>query len=342
MVLLSQRAYAASSMVWAMVMTPVWFIVYPKLYPLWKGEREKVNLARVLQRRAPSPEEQAVQKKHAEDEKSAKLALTIGKMYEELGMIQKSIDLFDQALAVWQVDPARETKDLIGSFTLDEINSFTPKDLTFVVQLLIAKGRVHGTFNSADASGQQNAGQSWLDALEIYERAPASADMIDRSIIFPIFSGLFVFIKGEKIQQDKKCNFEQNLASKFVRETKRHGDLVHYMRALAMQVEVKGRLGKYRSALASWEKIKAIYVAEDHSEAISEAYGTDRVAQSYAQACLWYMMLQNEDEAVEACEDVIRIMMPAMDPKNVLNMCEMLLPVIRFCKPRGGSSRCVF
>lgn len=78
--------------------------------------------------------------------KSAKLALTIGKMYEEMGLAQKSIDLFDEAIAVWQCDPRRDHKEKIGGFTIDEINSFSVADLEHIVHLLIAKGRVNGTF----------------------------------------------------------------------------------------------------------------------------------------------------------------------------------------------------
>ena len=266
-------------------------------------------------------------------EKSAKLALTIGKMYEEMGLVQKSITLFDEALAVWECDPARQTKEKIGGFTMDEINSFSNTDLEYIIQLLIAKGRVNGTFNSAVDTGQKNAAQAWLDALEIYERAPARAEMKDRSIIFPIFSGLFVFLKGGKIQQDKECNFEQNLVRKFVRETNLHGDPVHYTRALAMQCEVKARLGKYKSALESFDKLQAIYDAEEHSEGISAAYGTDRSAQAFSQCALWYLQMGDAKAALEKCNYVLDNLLPLMDPKNVLNMCELLLPIIRIYKP---------
>ena len=163
--------------------------------------------------------------------------------------------------------------------------------------------------------------------------------MSDRSIIFPIFSGLFVFLKGDKIEQDMECSFEQNLVRKFVRETKLHGDPIHYTRALAMQGETKARLGKYEEALDAFEKLKASYVPEEHSEGVSSAYGTDRSAQCYSQSALWHYMLGNADEALRMCEYVIDELLPKMDPKNVLNSCELILPLIRILKNRGQEKR---
>ena len=263
-----------------------------------------------------------------ENTKAAKLALTIGKMYEEMGLHQKSIDLFDEALAIWECDPNRRSKEKVGGYTKDEIESFTVVDLESICQLLIAKGRVEGTFKSHEKSGQNGAASSWLDALEIYELAPARAEIQDRSFLFPVFSGIFVFLKGGKIQQDENCTLEQNLTKKFVRETRLHGDPVHYTRALAMLSETKGRLGKYNVALESFGLLRDIYDPLEHSEKISAVYGTDRSAQAFSQAALWHMQLGNDTAAFKACDHVINNLLPAMDPTNILNMCEMLLPVI--------------
>ena len=41
------------------------------------------------------------------------------------------------------------------------------------------------------------------------------------------------------------------------------------------------------------------------------------------------------DDAIAACEYVLSDLMPLMDPKNVLNSVEMLLPIIRVYMPRG-------
>lgn len=187
----------------------------------------------------------------------------------------------------------------------------------------------------AQNDGQKDAAQCWLDALEIYEMSPARVNMKDRSMLFPVFSGLFVFLKGGKISQDPKCHFEQNLARKFVRETKLQGDPIHYTRALAMFCEVKARLGKFRVALETFQTLKEIYDPEEHSEGVSAAYGTDRCAQAFSQSALWHLQLGDEKKALDACEYVLDDLMPLMDPQNVLNSCEMLLPIIYVYKTRG-------
>jgi tetratricopeptide (TPR) repeat protein len=334
--------YLFSCLVFSLAMSPCWFLAYPKIWQAvttFDENRQTQSTLRKLLRKHKSAKGFLPMSSRDDNGKSAKLALTIGKMYEEMGMAQKSIDLFDEALAVWECDPGREHKEKIGGFTLEEINSFTVQDLEHIVNLLIARGRVKGTFQVNEATEQKNAAQSWLDALEIYEKAPARANMKDRSMLFPVFSGLFVFLKGGKIQQDAKCNFEQNLARKFVRETKLQGDPVHYTRALAMFCEVKARLGKYRTALESFATLKEIYDPEEHSEGVVSAYGTDRSAQAFSQAALWHLQNGEEGKVLDACEYVLDNLMPLMDPKNVLNSCEMLLPIIYVYKSRGQENR---
>ena len=343
------HTYLAFCMVLAASLPPCWFLVLTKLYHIMSSNNGRQGKSKQLSRvirggGAPDDNSLAITIRGLNDnqtnehEKAAKLALTIGKMYEDMGLVQKSITLFDEALSVWQVDPARHAdRGKIGGFTNSELEHLTPHDLELIIQLLIAKGRVNGTFQSSAVDGPKNAAQAWLDALEIYERAPASIHLKDRSIIFPIFSGMFVFLKGGKIQQDDR--FEQNLVHKFVRETKAHGDNVHYSRALAMDCEVKARLGKYEAAFKTFETLKTVYDAEELSEKISEAYGTDRSAHAFSQSALWYDQMGKTAEALEACYYVTRVLLPAMDPKNVLNMCELLLPIIRVMKPLGRQEK---
>ena len=100
--------------------------------------------------------------------------------------------------------------------------------------------------------------------------------MKDRSIVFPVFSGLFLAIKWGGIEQDDNCQYEQELVALFVEETKVNGDHVHYARALAMQAEMYARLGKLNKAFESFEQLKSIYDADLHSQKISEVYGSDR------------------------------------------------------------------
>jgi tetratricopeptide (TPR) repeat protein len=336
--------YLVTMLVFSLAMPPCWFLIYPRIWQAMTTNDEQCQnatqstLRRLLKKKKSASQFLPMQNRD-DNGKSAKLALTIGKMYEDMGMAQKSIDLFDEALAVWECDPGREHKEKIGGFTHDEINSFTVQDLEHIVNLMIAKGRVNGTFQVSQNDGQKNAAQSWLDALEIYEMAPARAAMKDRSMLFPVFSGLFVFLKGGKISQDAKCHFEQNLSRKFVRETKLQGDPIHYTRALAMFCEVKARLGKYRIALESFQTLKEIYDPEEHSEGVATAYGTDRSAQAFSQSALWHLQLGEEKKALDACEYVLDDLMPLMDPKNVLNSCEMLLPIIYVYKTRGQENR---
>lgn len=223
----------------------------------------------------------------------------------------------------------------VGGFTQEEINAFTPKELEHLLELLIKKGRAFGSLMGTDPVGQVHAAQAWLDALEIHERCPASPMLKDHTMIFPVFSGLTVFMKGGKILQDEGNEFEQNLAGKFVRDSKRFGDPVHYTRALAMLCEVQARSGKLNEALETFEEIRSTYNVVEHTAAISKAYGTDRSSHAFAQSAVWYHELGDTGKSLSACEYVSNELLPHMEPDNILNSCELLLPVMRIQAYRG-------
>jgi hypothetical protein len=81
-------------------------------------------------------------------------------------------------------------------------------------------------------------------SLQIIDQCSTAIELKDRSITFPIFSGLFVLIKANAIAQDTYCSCKQNIIHCFVEEMELHGDPIHYGHALGMQAEVFAHLGK--------------------------------------------------------------------------------------------------
>ena len=359
------------------VMPPIRFIVINKLKPIWRGEKVMVvsHLLRRLgtgggrgsatrQRRrrtsvvddtddADGTSQSVTQTSNSQDDrhkrrhqaeanaKAANLALTVGKMYEDIGQSKKTVQIYDDALNLWKTDHNRRDKALIGDYTEDEVNSFMTKEILMICDLLIAKGRVLGSLASEDSRATSKAAEAWLDALDIFAFAPAAADIRDRSIIFPCFSGIFVFLKGGKIQ--KPASFEGDLVRRFVAETKKHhelsGDPVHYARALAMQAEVLAKDSRFDEALDAFFTMKSVYDINEHSDLVSKHYGTDRCAQAYAFSSLWYIEVGKKELGVRSCEYVIDEVLDKMDPTNVLNFNVTLLPIIKLLKSRGEASR---
>jgi hypothetical protein len=161
-------------------------------------------------------------------------------------------------------------------------------------------------------------------------------ELQDRAFVFPIFSGLFFLLKyaGSAIGEDEG-EYEKNLVSNFVNETKEHGDPIHYSRALAMEVEMNYRLGKWEGALESQEKIEDIYVVEEHSAKISEVYASDRVAQSFGISAICYIRLGQTQNVHKVCDFVLKDLMPKMDITNVHNSMICLYRVIWALKDYG-------
>ena len=229
----------------------------------------------------------------------------------------------------------------IAGFTAEEVGNFSHKELEFIIKKLVEKGRSNGTKKVDSVKGQNDAAQAWMDALEIYEQAPAASELSDRSIIFPVYSGVYAWLKGGKIDPSVVDNFEQNLAHKFVRESKLHDvGSVHSMRALAMLCEVTARAGDYKNAFNFLAVIKSMYEPEKHSLKLDEIYGTDRVAHAFAQSATWYEQMGDHDKALETCENAMKNLLPALDPTNTLGIFEFLLPILRVLKSQGQTERC--
>jgi tetratricopeptide (TPR) repeat protein len=233
-------------------------------------------------------------------------------------------------------DRYQKRKNLeVRGFSPDEIDSFSLHDIEYILHRMIKKGHAFGTTQD----GQKVAARAWLDAFEIYEKAPAASSLRDMSMIFAIFSGLMVYMKGGLIvQDDEGRSFEQNLARTFVREAKQLCDPIHYGRALAIQADVLARLGKYKEALETFDIIFGMYDPGQHSEGVCSVYGTDRIAQIYSQRAMWHLRLGDIEKSVQACDHVINTILPKMDPKNICNTFELLLPVICILRSRRGGA----
>jgi hypothetical protein len=156
-------------------------------------------------------------------------------------------------------------------------------------------------------------------------------DLADRSIIFPVFSGLFVALR---FGHNEDVMYEQGLVRMFLRETKLYNDF-HFSRALAMQAEMLARHGKFDIALQTVQDMQALYHVDEHTHQISLAYGSDRCGQCIAQSALWKYSLGQITDALDICGHVIQDLIPHMDHQNVSNYFQMLYPLIWVMKDNG-------
>jgi len=268
--------------------------------------------------------------------KTILLALEVGRSLINVCMSAQALKIFDEAIDMLRKNGKADSDDMdkfIGGFPL-LLTSLDVDDLKATVQIHIEKGKCLSNLHLPDQSVQ-----AYNDALSIVERAPASAELKDRSITFPVFSGLFVLLKASAIVQDRECTYEQEIVRRFVAETKLHGDPVHYGRALSMQAEVLARLGKVFEALESLDLLSKIYNVDEHSAAVCKTYGSDRCAQVFSLSAMWCLQLGNEARSVALCEFVIDTLLPKMDLKNVHNSLVLLWPLYSVLKERGQAKK---
>jgi hypothetical protein len=171
--------------------------------------------------------------------------------------------------------------------------------------------------------------------LQVVKYAKVADEISDRSFIFPVFSGLFLAIKDDQIEQDEACSYEQDLLAQFVEETKKHGNPLHIARALAMQAETLGRLAMFEGGLQVFEQMCKVYIPERHSSELCRQYGSDQAAQTFGLAALWQMALGETAKALEICQRIVSELMPKMDERNVHNSCLIVYPILWALKDCG-------
>lgn len=180
----------------------------------------------------------------------------------------------------------------------------------------------------------------FFSTTQIINNAPsADSKGYDRSVSFPIFSGLFALLKMGAVAEDTRHTYERTLCKRFVEQARLNGDPVHYGRALAMEAETLGKLGLYEEGLSVVDEIRGIYDIDTQHEAICKAYGSDRLAQAFTHSVNFNNALGRTDAAFDACRYVVDILVPKSSPGNIHNMFVLLYAVVVFLKENGQALR---
>jgi len=269
--------------------------------------------------------------------KSTELALNVGKNFMYLGLNLHSIRVFEDALDVWHKDKNSDNDDTVAGFSCQVIESLDESDLISLIKLQTALGQALGTLDR-----KKESAQAFEDALEVFSEAPVSAEIRNRSVLFPIYSGLFFLLKyGGMIEPGQELAYEHNLVTNFVEETRLNGDPVHYSRSLAMQGEFYSRQGQYEDAIFCHERLKRTYNVDQHSALVIENYATDRSAQNFGITANCLYRLGRVEEALDIADTVLSDMLPKMDPKNVHNSMIMMYPLLWILKNEKMAEKAV-
>ncbi|KAL7537358.1 hypothetical protein ACHAXR_007762, partial [Thalassiosira sp. AJA248-18] len=264
--------------------------------------------------------------------KAASLALDIGRQLMLLGLNSQAILLFDEVLDILKEMTSGGRNDVkYGGISVSVLQDIEASELEYLMKLNISKGKAYATLRQG-----VDGAEAYQGALDILNNSPCAADeRFDRSVSFPIFSGLFAVLKMGAIEQDAECSYEKDLCKKFVEQARLNGDPVHYGRALAMEAETLGRLGNFEQGLEVVERIKAIYNIESQHAAICKAYGSDRLAQAFTHSVNFNNALGRTQAALDMCDYIVEEIVPKSDPKNIHNTYCLVYAVIFTLKENG-------
>ena len=197
--------------------------------------------------------------------KSTELALSVGHHFEErLGLPAQSIRIYSEAL-----DLLRESEDGYSrGFSRELLTDISTEDLSCIIQLQVSLAKAYGM-----AQQTKESVSAFQDALKLTQIAKCSAQLLDRSILFPVFDGLASAVKNGHIKQDSECRYEKAMLRRYMQETTLHGDPMYIIHALTLQADMYGRLGEYEQAIQVQTGLSEVYNPELFSMDLCDIYG---------------------------------------------------------------------
>ena len=167
-------------------------------------------------------------------------------------------------------------------------------------------------------------------------KLPASKK-VDRSLIFPVISGLWLSIPWDQVVSNKDSNFsvEKGLVQRFVDEAEAYGDPTHRCRALAMQGALYSRMSEFGHAIDTQRQLESVYSFSKHSTGISDTYGSDFAALSFGNSVQWYDLIGDQALARKQMEFVLKKLLPKFHPVAVHDAMGVLFPILMVMKTKG-------
>ncbi|KAK1736674.1 hypothetical protein QTG54_012696 [Skeletonema marinoi] len=257
--------------------------------------------------------------------KASELGLKIGSQMMIMGLNPQAIMIFNDVLDIWTSTGTEcDDEERYGDIEASILDSIDVQELEYLIKLNIQKGKAFSSL------GQGNDGfkafQSALDVNTSLHPCASSTDF-DRSVTFPIFSGLFVVLKFGAVTQDSEFSYEKNLCKQFVEQARLNNDPVHYGRAVAMEGETLARLGNFEEALETLDVIKSIYDIESSMQLYANRMEVIDIN--------WNHALGQTDAALATCKYIVDEIVPKSDPKNVHNTMCLLYTVFVTMKENG-------
>ena len=201
----------------------------------------------------------------AEEGKEASLVgLTVGEWFSKRGLLASTLSVLTQCTAL--------EKTGVGY-------------LGIKIKVQIERAKCLATVGHKKASAD-----AYKVALEMFEIGDEEGEVEDKSIVFPVISGILLALKWGAIEDDEDGTYERELVGKFIESARGYGDKGHISRAIALKGVMLQRMGKWEEAIEAQAELEEVYSAE-LSAGISKGYGSDRGAQSYPMSVQWMVLM---------------------------------------------------
>jgi len=159
--------------------------------------------------------------------------------------------LYNDALSIWETEDDNQNHDqyishdyVSRSMIEEQIRWIkNSQELELLVKIYVERAKCLVNIGK----GVEGA-KSYEYAHYILKKSNFAQSIVDRSVILPVLSGLFLMLKFGHINDDSESTYEQKLVEDFIQESSLCDTNVHLARALAMQVTMFDRQRKFVQA----------------------------------------------------------------------------------------------
>lgn len=264
--------------------------------------------------------------------KASSLARKIGAHLELLHFNSQAIEIYLEAIDLWTIDSGGVGgKKSVTELKQEILEKVTPEELDCITRLYTSVGR-------ADSFMYTTGGAHLRSIHKTLSQSQAASRLKDRSVWFPVLSGLINLVFFGMIKDDTHA-YSRQLVDQFVCQAQEHGKQIHILHALASKSWVHSFNGELDEAISTHERLAETYNTEQFSSGLASEYGYDRAAQTYGLCALHLQTLGCFRESDEKLGFVLEKVIPKLPERDFHSILCVLLPILWVLVENGMAKR---
>jgi hypothetical protein len=264
--------------------------------------------------------------------KMAAVALQFGKYaHDDETIVLDAIRMNEETLCMW--DYSTTIDKTTGGFPPEVLLFASANELAQILSIVTLNGQL-----LARCERTTESIAALENAIRIKDATPSYSFLVDKSVIFQAFSGLYDAVTNGYILQNADHQYQHDLVAQFVEATCSCASPIHRIHALFLQLKLSAQLGDTATVLSALGSIKRTYKPECHSAKLRQVYGEDSGALGIALGAYYEMVQGDAAQAMKTCGYVLKELYPKIEADHAQTFA-MMYPCAFVLKEGGYSAQ---